>query len=75
MMDNDFLLLAKFLENVEPEVSARSGQPVTDEQRALIERFATGELGASERERILPDLLENEKALRELVQVIRAQNS
>jgi len=73
-MENEFAILSQFLSQVGPEVSARSGLPVTDAQRQLIERFANGDLTSEEREQLLPDILENEKALRELVQAIQSQN-
>lgn len=73
-MKNDFALLSQFLENLGPEVAARSVQePLTDDQTLMIGKFANGELADSERESLLPALLENENALQALVQAIRAQ--
>ena len=73
-MKNDFALLSQFLENLGPEVAGRSVQePLTDDQSRLIGKFANGELADDERESLLPSLLENETALRALVQAIRAQ--
>lgn len=73
-MKNDFALLSRFLENLSPEVAARSVQePLTDQQTRLIGQFANGELADDERESLLPALLGNETALQALVQAIRAQ--
>lgn len=73
-MKNDFEILAQFLENMSPEVSGRSGMNLSPEQEELIRKFADGTLNAEAREELMPALLENEKALRELVHVIQSQN-
>jgi len=73
-MKNDFEILAQFLENMSPEVSGRSGMNLSPEQEELIRKFAGGTLNAEAREGLMPALLENEKALRELVHVIQSQN-
>ena len=75
-MNNEFALLSQFLENLTPEVTARSvQQPLSADQAQLIGKFASGELAESERETLLPALLENENALQALVKAIRAQQS
>ncbi len=73
-MKNDFAILSQFLEDLAPEVAGHSSrQPLTDDQTRLIGKFANGELAESERESLLPALLENENALQALVQAIRSQ--
>ena len=75
-MNNEFALLSQFLESLTPEVSARSVQePLSDDQARLIGKFASGDLAETERESLLPALLENENALQALVKAIRAQQS
>ncbi len=73
-MNNDFAVLAQFLENMSPEVSGRSGMNLSPEQAELIQKFAGGNLDAAAREDLMPALIENEKALRELVNAIESQN-
>ncbi|MEM1441570.1 MAG: hypothetical protein AAGF67_04475 [Verrucomicrobiota bacterium] len=73
-MNNDFSILAQFLENLGPEVSGHSANPLTDSQVALIQRFAQGELSSSERESLLPEILSNETALHELVSKLQAES-
>ena len=72
-MDNEFALLSQFLEQMGPEVVGHSNEPVTEEQREMIERFAAGGLNQQEREAILPTLIENEQALNDLVQAIKSR--
>ena len=72
-MNNDISILAQFLENLGPEVSGRSSEPLTQEQIEQIHSFAEGNLSEEARESLLPKILENEKALHELVS--RLQNS
>lgn len=69
--NDDFSVLAQFLESLGPEVSGHASSPVTDEQMARIEKFAQGELSADERASLLPDILGNEKALHELVKLLQ----
>ncbi|MEM7699184.1 MAG: hypothetical protein AAF236_12355 [Verrucomicrobiota bacterium] len=73
-MKNEISLLTQFLENLEPEVAGRSGHPVTDDQRALITKFASGDLDAESRDALLPELLENEQAIRELVTQLESRS-
>ena len=72
-MINEISLLTQFLDSLGPEVSGRSSSPLTSEQKEKIRLFAAGELSASERETLLPSILENEKALHELVQCLQAK--
>ena len=75
-MNNDFALLNQFLESLGPEVAGHSSnEPLTDEQSEMISRFAGGSLSEKDRESLLPSLLENENALRALVEAIRARQS
>jgi len=69
-MNTDFSILSQFLDSLAPEVSGRSSAPLSDDEISNIQRFASGELSADEREAILPGILENEKALNELVQAL-----
>lgn len=73
-MKSEFAILTEFLKTLGPEISAHSCSALTEEQRTLIEKFASGSLSESEREEILPEILENEKALRQLVDAIQSQN-
>ena len=74
-MNNEFSILAQFLENLGPEVSGRAASSVglTSEQVDQIRRFAAGELPAEERDALLPDILGNDKALHELVEALKAR--
>lgn len=67
-MNTDFSILSQFLDSMGPEVSGHSSNPLSDDEISKIKQFASGNLTAEEREAILPSLLENEKALNELVQ-------
>lgn len=73
-MNNDFSILAQFLENLGPEVSGHSSTPLTDGQVELIRKFAQGKLSAAEREGLLPEILGNETALHELVSKLQAES-
>lgn len=74
-MNNEFSILAQFLENLGPEVSGRNGNSaaLTDDQINQIKKFAAGELSAEQRDALLPDILENDKALHELVQALQSK--
>lgn len=72
-MNNEIAILAQFLESLGPEVSGRSASPLTDDQAERIRLFAAGKLGPSERQALLPGLLENETALHALVKTLREQ--
>ncbi len=69
-MENDFEILSAFLDSLGPEVSGHSAGPVSDEERALIERFAQGNLSESERASIVSTLVQNETALQMLVESV-----
>lgn len=73
-MNNDFSILAQFLENLGPEVSGHSSNPLTDGQVELILKFAQGKLSAAERQGLLPEILGNETALHELVSKLQAES-
>ena len=73
MMNNEVSVLAQFLESLGPEVSGRSSVALSPEQIEKIRSFADGNLSEEERENLLPEILENERALHELVS--RLQNS
>ncbi len=66
-MNTDFAVLAQFLDSLSPEVSARSSNPLSSEQVEQIKAFAAGKLSDEARETLLPSILDNEKALHELV--------
>tara|TARA_R110000850_G_scaffold66959_29_gene148648 strand:+ start:4242 stop:4469 length:228 start_codon:yes stop_codon:yes gene_type:complete len=72
-MNDDFSVLAQFLESLGPEVSGHSSAPLTADQVSQIERFAEGNLSAEGRESLLPEILGNEKALHELVKRLQSQ--
>ncbi len=73
-MNNEIALLTQFLESLEPEVSAHAASPLTSEQIERIQRFAVGKLGPTERQELLPSILENETAIHTLVKVLRSQD-
>ncbi len=73
-MNNDFSILAQFLENLGPEVSGHSANPLSDGQVELIQKFAQGKLTPAEREGLLPEILGNETALHELVNKLQAES-
>ncbi len=72
-MNNEIALLAQFLETLGAEVSGHSASPLSAEQIERIREFASGKLGPSERQALLPSLLENETALSTLVKALQAQ--
>lgn len=72
-MNNEISVLAQFLESLGPEVSGHSSVPLTDDQIEQIRQFADGQLDADAREALLPQILENEKALHELVSRLQKQ--
>lgn len=69
-MNTDFSILSQFLDSMGPEVSGHSSTPLSDDEISKIKQFAGGNLSAEEREAILPSILENERALNELVQAL-----
>ncbi|MDF1741086.1 MAG: hypothetical protein P1U86_18130 [Verrucomicrobiales bacterium] len=72
-MNNDFSILAQFLENLGPEVSGHSSATLTAEEMEQIQLFAAGKLDEAKRDEILPSILGNEKALHQLVEQLRSQ--
>ena len=72
-MNDEFSVLAQFLETLGPEVSGHASAPLSDEHAAMIEKFAEGKLSAEERDPLLPEILGNEKALHELVKRLKSQ--
>lgn len=73
-MENEFALLCQFLEEMGPEVIGHNADvPVTEDQLKMIDKFASGGLNEKEREELLPTLIENEKALHDLVQAIKSR--
>ena len=70
-MENDFEILATFLDSFEPEVSGRSSEPVSDEDANLIAKLAAGELNDADRERITPLLASNDQAMQKLVAALK----
>lgn len=72
-MNNEIALLTQFLESLGPEVSGHSASPLTEDQIERIREFASGKLGPSERQALLPSILENETALHTLVKTLQAQ--
>ncbi len=73
-MNNEIAILSQFLENLGPEVSGHSSTPLSAEQVEQIQLFAAGKLGVAERDLLLPSILENEKALHELVETLQGQS-
>ncbi len=72
-MNNEIALLTQFLESLGPEVSGHSSSsPLDPDEIARIQLFAAGKLSAAERDALLPGILENEVALRELVSALQA---
>lgn len=69
-MENDFEILATFLDSFEPEVSGRSSEPVSESDAELIARMAAGQLSETDRARLAPLLANNEKALQQLVSAL-----
>lgn len=72
-MNNEIALLTQFLESLGPEVSGHSASPLTEDQIERIREFASGKLGPSERQALLPSILENDTALHTLVKTLQAQ--
>lgn len=72
-MKNEVSILSQFLDSLGPEVSGRSSEPLTEEQIKQIQSFAEGNLSEEARESLLPEILDNERALHELV--CRLKNS
>tara|TARA_B110000305_G_C19419459_1_gene630021 strand:+ start:1767 stop:1988 length:222 start_codon:yes stop_codon:yes gene_type:complete len=72
-MNNDFSILAQFLDNLGPEVSGHSSTTLTPAELEQIQLFAAGKLDEAKRDEILPSILGNEKALHQLVEQLRAQ--
>ncbi len=73
-MQNEFALLSQFLQNLEPEVSGHSASPLTAEEIEKIRMFAAGRLGEKERALLLPGILENETALKTLLQSLKGNS-
>lgn len=73
-MNNEIAILSQFLEILGPEVSGHSSTPLSDDQIEKIHLFVAGKLGVAEREALLPSILENERALHELVETLQAQS-
>jgi len=72
-MNDEFAVLAQFLETLGPEVSGHASSPLTEEQAVLLSKFAEGGLSDDERDALLPKILGNEKALHELVKLLQSQ--
>ena len=72
-MNNEIALLSQFLDSLGPEVSGHSSSALTPDQIERIQLFAAGKLSPEDRAELLPGILENEKALRELVQTLQVQ--
>lgn len=66
-MENEFELLATFLDHFEPEVTGHASEPVTDDDAARIARMARGELSEAERASLAPLLASNDRAMSLLV--------
>ncbi len=72
-MNNDFSILAQFLDNLSPEVSGHASATLSAEEMEQIQLFAAGKLDEAKRDEILPSILGNEKALHQLVEQLRSQ--
>ena len=72
-MENEFALLSQFLEQMGPEVVGHESLPVSEEELAMIKKFAAGGLTEKERKELLPTLIENEQALHDLVAAIKSR--
>lgn len=71
MNHNEVALLSQFLDSLGSEVSGRSSSPLTTDEIDRIRLFAAGKLSSEERASLLPGILENEKAIHELVQTLQ----
>ena len=72
--ENEFELLASFLQHMEPQVTGHAAAPVSAEQKELITKFANGELGDAEsRNELIATLVDNERALQMLVDAAKGQ--
>ena len=71
-MENDFDILASFLDSFEPEVSGRSTDPISEADSARIAKLASGNLSDAERTELAPLLASNENAMQQLVSALRA---
>lgn len=74
-MNNDFEILASFLDSFEPEVSGRSSEPITDADNARIAKLAAGELSEAERAEIAPLLASNDQAMQSLVSALKTRGA
>ena len=72
-MNDDFSVLAQFLESLGPEVSGHCSAELSEEHAAMIAKFAEGKLSAEKRDALLPEILGNEKALHELVKRLQSE--
>lgn len=72
-MNNDFEILANFLDSFEPEVSGRSSDPISDAESALIAKMAAGDLSESERADLAPLLASNDQAMQSLVRALKSE--
>jgi hypothetical protein len=72
-MNNEISLLTQFLDSLGPEVSGHASSPLSPEQIEKIQLFAAGKLSPADREALLPSILENERAIHELVQTLKAE--
>ena len=72
-MNNDFEILASFLDSFEPEVSGRSSEPISDADSARITKLAAGELSDAERAELAPLLASNDQAMQALVSALKTR--
>ncbi|MBL9155275.1 MAG: hypothetical protein JNK37_22525 [Verrucomicrobiales bacterium] len=71
MEENDFAILAHFLDHFEPEVTGHASEPVSDDDAARIVRMARGDLNEAERAELAPLLAANDRAMSLLVAELR----
>ena len=61
-METEFDILFGFLDRMEPEVSGRTAEDLSDDLKEKLKRFARGGLSAEERTEVVPVLLQSEEA-------------
>jgi hypothetical protein len=71
MIDNDLLILTEFLRRLDVDVEGRSAAPPPADVAASLERFATGQCSAKERNDVATLLRDHPEWIRHLGSIIR----
>ncbi len=71
VMDGTLKIIAKFLEDFEPEVQAHGADVLTSEMENSLSRFVRGELPEDSRDDLFREVLRNRKAMNHLVKVFK----